>query len=91
MEQVGKTVYIKTTRTGKKVRSYMTYKDVPKDENDWADPKEYLPRFYDLVHLKMSDGSETIGWRSDSRWDGRRFKPWLKIVAWKKADNVDDE
>lgn len=91
MQEVGRTLIKKIMKTGKETRSYMTYKDVPKDADDWADPKEYLPRRYDLVHLKFNDGNETIGWHTDSRWDGRKFKLGTTVIGWKKTEDLELE
>jgi len=88
MQQVGRTILTKVMRSGKETRSYMTYKDVPKDNDEWVDAYNYLPRLYDLVHLRMNDGSQSKGWRTDTRWDGRKFKPHQRIVAWKKAEEM---
>ena len=88
VQQVGRTIVEKTMKSGKQTRSYLTYKDIPKDYDDWVNAKLYLPKKYDLVHLRMSDGSYTKGWRSESFWDGRKFKPHLKVIAWKKAEEM---
>lgn len=89
MQQVGKTIIDKVMRTGRATRSYMTYKDVEKDETGWSDPRLYLPRRYDLVYVKLNTNKILTAWRTDSRWEGRRMEPQEKVIGWKKAEDVD--
>lgn len=89
MLQVGKSRIFKIMKTGKQIRSYMTYSDVKTDYDGWADAEQYLPKEFDLVHLKLNNGKHSKGWRSTTSWDGRKFDPGTVILSWKKMDDLE--
>jgi hypothetical protein len=88
MKQVGSTMIEKVMRSGKKTRGYLTYKDVPKNEDGWAESREFLPKLYDLVWMVLNDDKTIIGWHTGTGWEGYRFKKEDVVGLWKKTEDV---
>lgn len=66
-----------------------TYKHV-EYKDGWADAKLYLPCDFDLILMKLSDGSTKAGWSTGTNWDGLNMLPTDKVLYWKRkeSDNV---
>ncbi len=60
------------------------YRDIKLDPDGWADVNQYLPADFDLLLMKMSDGTIKPGWRIGNDWDGIRLNPLVQVIAWKK-------
>lgn len=69
-----------------KYRKY-SYKDVVFDKDGWADASMYLPKDYDLVHMKLKrDNVENKilpGWIFCRTWRGLNLRIQDRIIAWK--------
>ena len=76
MIKVGK---IKPGEEKKKYR----YPDLPMQGQTWLSVMEYLPKDYDLCHLKTASGKLKSGWFYRDKWDGYKIKPDDIIVQWK--------
>lgn len=54
---------------------------------DWTDPKLQVPKMYELVILRTSEGEELSGWWTGHTWDGRRVTSETEVVSWCKKGN----
>jgi hypothetical protein len=67
-----------------KDRSF-TYKDIIYDDDGWADARKYLPADFDLVHLRLKDGTPNLtGWHTGKEWEGLRIKEQDEVTFWKR-------
>lgn len=67
-----------------KIRRYLTYRNIEKDENQWVLAKDFLPISFDLCKLKLSSGKVKMGWYTGSGWDGYQAKDSDHVIFWKK-------
>lgn len=69
-------------------RKILSYKTVKMDVDGWVDAKQYLPRDYDVMYLKIKNKSSSYGWVSGDKWDGLRINPEDEIIYWKKKKEL---
>ena len=82
MISVGSTIIVDEERV------YIGYNKVPCNKNGWADPLEYLPRTFDLVHLLTDRNKNVPGWWSGDAWMSHRLKQKDKVVGWRKSEDL---
>lgn len=68
------------SRTKRKV----AYRDVEYDPEGWVDCKDYLPKDYDLMYLKISGKPNVSGWSVGNKWEGLKLKNKDQVIFWKK-------
>jgi len=69
----------------------LTYKDIPSDLKGWIDSKNYLPKAFDLVQLKIVRSGVDLenpiaGWWTGSGWDGRKYKEGDAVKCWRQKE-----
>ena len=80
MQKVEKTV-VEDKKTGKQRK--FGYRDIPFDQDGWADAKKYLPEDYDLMFLKTKDKTYN-GWSIGTKWDGKSIDSDAEVLYWKR-------
>ena len=97
MFQVNKDfVIVKDIDTGQKETVVLTYHRILEIEQGnppflklrFHDSKKYVPDPYDLVKVKMSSGSERIGWWEGSSWYCRKQRDGEEVVGWVKLKEI---
>ncbi len=64
------------------------YRDVPRSQDGWVDPKKFLPKEHELRDLLIerigrSHMVEVIGWSTGSAWDGYKLFKDDKVIKWR--------
>jgi hypothetical protein len=78
IQKVGKSIV-----EGIKPRKF-AYRDIPFDEDGWADAERFMPADYDLVFLKIEGKKSVSGWSTGNSWDGLKLEKADKVKYWKR-------
>ena len=87
--KVGNVSHYSSTENRDKKAVYYSYADIQFNDG-WAETSKFLPRDFDLVYGKTSNGEIKSCWLSGSKWDGLRVKNDDIIMCWRKKEEVEE-
>lgn len=70
-------------------RDGLSYKQIPKKEEDWVEASTFRPLPFDLVKIQTGEDSK-MGWWTGVNWDGYRIKGNESIRYWKKINEFEE-
>lgn len=71
-------------KAGQRSPQTVTYHNIPQDPGGWVDASRFLPKCFDLLHLKIQEETKS-GWYTGCAWDGKRVLQSDQVLYWKKS------